>query len=247
LLAPLVENADRYSGFVFDIVAKEDLILTHLSLHLIDGLLDVTVYTAPGPFEAVFNTPEAWGTPLCQANNVMGQGKLNKTHLRPEDCQELQLLSGEVRAIFIVTRGSSAFGLYYGAWSNTLTENLFGEPFVKGTNVWVENDELQILRGAGRSVTSDSDFDGFEFASRFFNGEVWYREGLLTDTNSPTIAPPPPSTNRDTSPVLPNDKLTESSKPTPTSISSSSSIVPNQIWTTITSILLVLTVWLPLE
>mmetsp|Transcript_18840 Transcript_18840/g.34140 ORF Transcript_18840/g.34140 Transcript_18840/m.34140 type:complete len:598 (-) Transcript_18840:267-2060(-) len=247
LLAPLVDNADRHSAFVFDIVAKEDLILTHLTLHLIEGLLDVTVYTAPGPFESVANTLEAWGTPLCQANNVMGQGTLNKTPLRPEDCRELQLLSGEVRAIFVVTRGSSAFGLFYGSWSNTLDENVLGEPLVTGSNVWVQNDELQILRGAGRSVSSDSDFDGFEFASRFFNGEVWYREGRLTDTNSPTIAPAP-STNRDTLPVLPNDTFTESSKPTPASSSSSSlSIFPKQIWTTITSILLVLTVWLPLE
>ena len=162
------ENRNGSYGNMFDIVAKEDLIIHNVWIHTYQqfgALVDVEVYKLikPGKFFGHENSRVNWVK--VGGAVVKGQGTGQATKLPPGSIKEISVAKGQTQALYVTIVGG---GLRY---SNGASANL---------QVFIENNDLKIYEGAGVG----SPRFGSTFSPRVFNGVLeYYTPNVATITD----------------------------------------------------------------
>jgi len=143
----------RHDGSMFDIVAKNTIHISTLSIHTTaTSSIKVTVWTKKGEMRNAYNNESSWT--IILSTTVVGRGQHQETILPPFP-QQVTVPSGDVQAFYV---------------SLETEEMLFSRSGGRFGSLAVRNDDLSVLMGLAKGRKFGKSFTGW-----LWNGGVYYR------------------------------------------------------------------------
>ena len=153
-LTTIFSGGNQFAGNMFDVTAigGEDILIEGFDINIDPGTATISVYTRPGTYVGFENSSAGWT--LMGSEVVTSAGENMPTFL---DIGGLTIPAGEVYGFYVTVTDYPATSMNY----------------TNGDFVYTD-DYLQINTGVGKA---NPDFTGSTFASRSWNGTIYYCAG----------------------------------------------------------------------
>lgn len=193
---------NSFAGNMFDItnIGSNPITITSFDINLATGgsNVNVSVYSYPGTYVGHEGSPTGW--------TLMGMGTVNSAGTNvptPLNVGGLTIPPGQSFGLYVTVSNYPAGTMRY----------------TNGTNV-ISNTEVSLSLGVGKG---NPDFTGSTFASRSWNGTIYYDitsgatpTPTATPTETPTSTPTATATSTETPTATPTETPTATAVPTET-------------------------------
>lgn len=163
LFTTLDEGSGSF-GVMFDIFAKNRVEVTHLSIHTDStSMIKYEIYVKDGSYVGYEDSPEVWEQ--ISSGEITGRGSGVMTMLPSASFKNVEIMPNQSMSFYVTL----------------LTYDLRYSVGKKEGDIYVENDDILLLEGAG---IAQYKFGMTQFRPRVFNGVVHYD---IVKTDAPTV------------------------------------------------------------